>query len=73
MLKITGEEVFSVPSNNFSISPSTSTYTFNYSVDGINFKPWPIPTTNDIVIVNHVPKNMAFKLAGNTQEVFINY
>lgn len=74
MKKIVGEAPFQVLAHSFSVSPSTSGYTLNYSADGIGYTAYTDATpANEVLIVNGVAKSMFFKLVGNTDTVTINY
>lgn len=71
---ISGETPFQVIAHSFSVSPSSSGYLLNYSADGIGYTAYTEATpANEVLIVNGVPKNMWFKLGGNTGNVIINY
>ena len=74
MKEISAEQRFSVPVNNFAISPSDDEYTLMYSADGVDFTAWTQSTpANEVLVVNNFPKNMVFYLSGNTSDVVITY
>lgn len=73
-LKINGEKPFQILSHSFSVSPSESGYTLQYSANGIDYTDWSSSTpANDTLIVNGVAKGMFFKLKDNTSEVDIQF
>lgn len=69
ILYVNKESKFSVDSNTFSVSPTSSGFTLNYSADGENFTAWSEPTpANENLIVNGCARGQVFKLVGNTDE-----
>lgn len=71
---VNGEEVFSVPTWNFSISPSNEGYTLNYSADGKAFSAWGTATAAGAQeIVVNAPANMFYKLIGNKGKVTVTW
>lgn len=69
ILYINQESKFSVDEKTFSVAPTSSGYTLNYSADGENFTPWGEATpANENLIVNGCAKGQVFKLVGNTDE-----
>lgn len=73
-MKVTGENVFSVPANSFAISASNEGYTLNYSVDGTNWTAYSDATpSGETAIVNFAVKGMMYKLDGNNSDVYIQY
>lgn len=73
-MKITGETIFYIPSNEFAISPSNEEYTLAYSADGVNFTNYEKATpAGETLVVNGIPKFMKFKLIGNNSTVTIQY
>lgn len=68
------EQVFSVPSGDFSISPSNEGYTLAYSVKGDVFTNYetPIPA-NENLVVTAFPKFLKYKLIGNASEVEVKW
>ena len=71
---IKDEQVFSVPSGDFSISPSNEGYTLAYSVKGDVFTNYetPIPA-NENLVVTAFPKFLKYKLIGNASEVEVKW
>lgn len=66
---VSKENKFSVESNTFSVAPTSSGYTLNYSADGITFTAWDEATAaNENLIVNGCAKGQVFKLVGNTDD-----
>lgn len=64
---INGEEQFQVMAHSFAVSPSASGYTLAYSADAVNFTNYSEATpANQTLVVNGFPKNMYYKLVGNT-------
>lgn len=73
-MKINGENAFQVLAHSFSVSPSSQSYTLQYSANGIEFTDWEETTpANETLVVNGVGKFMYFKLKGNNSEVDIQY
>ena len=73
-MKVSGENVFSVPANSFAISASVEGYTWNYSVDGVSFTPYEEATpAGETAIVNFAAKGMCYKLVGNQSDLYIQY
>lgn len=73
-MKVSGENVFSVPANSFAISASAEGYTLNYSVDGVSFTPYDDATpSGTTAIVNFAVRGMCYKLVGNNSDVYIQY
>lgn len=73
-LKISGETAFQVLAHSFTVSPSESGYTFNYSADGLNWTAWTADTpSNETLVVNGIAFGQYVKLVGNTSEVQIIY
>lgn len=65
--KISGEELFQIPSDKFIIGATASGYTLNYSADGVSWTAWEEATAaNDNQVVVNIPFNTYCKLAGNT-------
>lgn len=64
---ISGQAAFQVPTSRFCIGQSSSGYTLNFSVDGVNWTAWTEGTlaNTDQVVSNACP-GMFFKLSGNT-------
>lgn len=74
ILTVQNENVFTIPTNGFAVSPSTSGYTLAYSVDGTNFTEHTEETgSGDTLVVNTPVKGLAYKLVGNTDTVTIQY
>ena len=58
----------------FIISPSTDSYTLNYSADGATWEAWGEATpANDPLMVQEAVTGMFFKLVGNTKKVAVTY
>jgi hypothetical protein len=73
-MKVQGEEVFSVPTERFAISPSNEGYTLNYSADGVNFTAIDEATpANEVGVFVDAPKGMSYKLVGNNSTVYTQY
>lgn len=73
-MKIEKEQVFSVPSNSFAISPSNEEYTLNYSVTGEDWSEYSEATPADTnAVVNFGVRGMMYKLVGNDSTVYITY
>lgn len=73
-MKITGEQVFSVPANAVTISASESGYTLAYGGGDGTFTEWEESTpAGETLIVNGFARGTIFKLVGNTDDVFITY
>lgn len=73
-MKVQGETIFYIPSNEFAISPSAEGYTLAYSADGVNFTNYEEATpAGETLVVNGIPKFMKFKLVGNNSTVTIQY
>lgn len=71
---IKDEQVFSVPSGDFSISPSSSAYTLAYSVKGDIFTEYSTPVpANENLVVTAFPKFLKYKLVGNASEVEVRW
>ena len=73
-MKVKGEQVFSVPVGDFSISPSAEGYKLAYSVIGDTFTNYetPIPA-NENLVVTAFPKFLKYKLIGNASEVEVKW
>ena len=71
---VKNEQVFSVPSGDFSISPPHEGYTLAYSVKGDVFTNYetPIPA-NENLVVTAFPKFLKYKLVGNVSEVAVKW
>lgn len=71
---VKNEQVFSVPSGDFSISPSNEGYTLAYSVKGDVFTSYetPIPA-NENLVVTSFPKFLKYKLIGNASDVEVKW
>lgn len=73
-LKINADEAFQVLSHSFGVSPSSSSYTLQYSADGKDFTDWEETTpANENLFVINTPKYAYFKLKGNSGEVTVIY
>lgn len=73
-MKVTGEQVFSVPSNEFGVSASNEGYTLAYSVDGQTFTNYTQATpANENLFVCGCPKFQKYKLVGNNSEVEVKW
>lgn len=73
-MKITGEQVFTVPYRSFAVSASEGGYTLNYSVDGENFDAWKDATpAGEILMVTNTINDLKYKLVGNTGEVLVQW
>lgn len=73
-MKITGEQIFSIPATGFAVSPSAEGYTLNYSADAVSFTPISEATpANEVGVFVDCAKGMCFKLVGNASEVYIQY
>lgn len=73
-IKVTGEEPFQVLAHSFAVSPSTSGFTLAYSADGEHFTNYTEHTAPGLnLMVNSTPKNVFFKLVGNTDTVNVVY
>lgn len=73
MKKINDEQAFQVPAHSFSVF-SESSFTLNYSADGIHYTTYEESTpAGETLIVNGVGKNMFFYLEGNSGEAIIRY
>ena len=71
---VKNEQVFSVPSGDFSISPSNEGYTLAYSVKGDVFTEYSTPVpANENLIVTAFPKFLKYKLIDNTSEVEVRW
>lgn len=67
-------QVFSVPSGDFSISPSNEGYTLAYSVKGDVFTNYQTPVpANENLVVTAFPKFLKYKLVGNASEVEVRW
>ena len=71
---VKNEQVFSLFSGDFSISPSNEGYTLAYSVKGDIFTSYetPIPA-NENLVVTSFPKFLKYKLVGNASEVEVKW
>lgn len=68
-MKVSKEQVFSVPANYFGVSGTDSGYTLNYSVDGETWAAWEDATpANEPLFIANCPKFMKYKLVGNTTD-----
>lgn len=68
------EQIFSVPSGDFSISPSNEGYTLAYSVKGDVFTNYETPVpANENLVVTAFPKFLKYKLIGNASEVEVKW
>lgn len=66
---INKEKAFGIDATSFSIAPTTSGYTLNYSADGKSFTAYGEATpANETLIVNGCAKGQVFKMVGNTDE-----
>ena len=73
-MKVTAENVFSVPANFFGISGSNEGYTLNYSVNGDDWAEWDEATpANQTLFVANCPKFMKYKLVGNNSEIEVKW
>lgn len=73
-MQVKNEEQFSIPTEGFIISPSSSGYTLAYSADGQSFTDYSEPTpANEVCIVRSGVKHVVYKLVGNADTVYINY
>lgn len=71
---VKNEQVFSVPSGDFSISPSNEGYTLAYSVKGDIFTSYETPVpANENLVVTAFPKFLKYKLVGNASEVEVKW
>lgn len=71
---VKNEQVFSVPSGDFSISPSSEGYTLAYSVRGDVFTNYQTPVpANENLVVTAFPKFLKYKLVGNASEVEVRW
>ena len=75
MIKINGEQPFSVLAHSFVVGQTTSGYTLMYSAGDGNFTAWEEETpANETLVVNGIAKGMIFYLSGNTDDnVIIKY
>lgn len=71
---INSEQPFQVLSHSFSVG-YTNGYTLNYSADGKDWTAWTAATpSNEVAIIDNCPKDMWWKLVGNTNTATtINY
>lgn len=73
-IKINGEKPFQILAHSFSVSPSASGYTLQYSANGKDYTDWSENTpANENLVVNGIAKFMYFRLKNNTSEVDIQY
>ena len=72
-MKVQAEKTFSVPANEFSITPSTSGYSLAYSADGKTFNEHTVVPANENLLCVGFPKFVIFKLVGNTDEVTVKW
>lgn len=73
-MKVTGEQIFSVPEHFFGISASESGYTLNYSVDGKTFTQWENETpAGETLFIANAPLFGKYMLEGNTGEVEVRW
>ena len=71
---VKNEQVFSVPSGDFSISPSNEGYTLAYSVKGDVFTKYETPVpANENLVVTAFPKFLKYKLVGNASDVEVKW
>lgn len=65
---VNGETPFQVSgAHSFSVSPSESGYTLQYSADGSSYTAYTASTpANEVLIVNGIANNMYFRLKDNT-------
>lgn len=70
-MKVKGENVFQVPSGEFAIGKADA-YTLEISVDGVDFDTAQSVDADTVAAVK-APKNLFYRLAGNTKEVLIQY
>jgi len=73
-IKVSGETPFQVCAHSFSVSPSASGYTLQYSANGYDYTAYTESTpANETLIVNGCAKGMFFRLSGNSGEVTVIY
>lgn len=73
-MKIQGEQIFSVPTTSFAVSPSNEGYVLEYSADAISFTAIDEDTpAGEVAVFNDTAKGMVFRLRGNQSEVYIQY
>lgn len=73
-IQISGEKPFSIVTNAFGVSHSSSGYTLNYSADGKEYTAYTESTpANETLLVCGLPANCFYKLVGNTDDVTITY
>lgn len=71
---IVGEEPFQVLSHSFTVSPSESGYTLQYSADGISYTDYEKATpAGEVLIVNGVARGQYIRLKGNTSNVSVMF
>lgn len=68
-MRINKDEKFGVPTNYFGIGATTGGYTLEFSADGENWTSIEKDTpANEVHIVSGCPKNMFWRLRGNTED-----
>lgn len=73
-MKITAEQKFGVPTNYFSIGAAESEYELNFSVDGEKWTSIGKTTpANEVHLISECPKNLFWKLVGNTGDVLVQW
>lgn len=73
-MKVTNEQVFSVPEHYFGIGASETGYTLNYSIDGKTFAAWDEATAaNTPLFVANAPLFGKYKLVGNVGVVEVRW
>ena len=73
-MKVSNEDLFTIPSESFAIGYSSTGYNLEYSTDGENFTAYDksVPA-NEVCIVHGAPKFLTFRLSGNSGDVLIQY
>lgn len=73
IIKITGQTPFQVNADNFTISPSTSSYVLQVSADGVSFSDLFTVPANTTRMVTGVANGSIYRLKNNTDEVSVNW
>lgn len=73
-MEIRGEQIFSVPTENFAISGSESGYVLEFSVNGKIWSAWSEATpANEVCVVCNSARGLRYRLEGNTDVCYIQY